>query len=298
MNKAFNLLIVAALILGVACIFLITKYVDAKVSKARESAPDKEWVMEDVIFAKEPVTIGSSFTQFNVEVKSMPEDFVPANAIKTLEDLNDKIAMHYIPAGDMLLSPKVGTPSALPKASAVIPEGKRLITIGVDDQSAVGYTVKNGDFVDLVGLFNVDEALVNNDTEEGGNPSIISIGGKLSVTFLQKVEIFDIVHGQGGGATPTDGEGSEENPDAGRLAQGTTATFIVTPQEANVILSASLNSDSIYMTLRRYDDEAIEEQPTQLHAMISDLLNNKLIEQEIDLGPVEAPVAPKRKTVF
>jgi len=246
--------------------------------------------MEEVIVTKEAITIGSSFTQFNTEIKAMPEDFVPAGAIKSFEELNDKIAMHNIPMNDMLLNAKVGTPSALPKASAVIPTGKRLVTIGVDDQSAAGFTVKNGDFVDLVGIFEVSAELL--EQEE------MPIGQSLSVTFLQKVEVFDIVHGQT--SAPTGGEDGEdvENPDAGRLAQGTTATFIVSPKEAEVILGAQRASDSVYMLLRRYDDEGIIEQPSTLHERIANRLTGDLEQSVIDPGPVEVPVAPKKKLVF
>ncbi|MEM1158753.1 MAG: Flp pilus assembly protein CpaB [Verrucomicrobiota bacterium] len=290
MNKAFNFLIIAALLLGVVSIFLIVKYVDLRVQKASQAAPTKEIKMDSVVVAKEPITIGSSFTQFNTQIKSMPEDFVPASAIKSFDELNGKIAMHDIPVNDILFNAKVGTPTALPKASAVIPAGKRLVTIGVDDQSAAGFTVKNGDFVDLVGIFEVSEDLLEREDEP--------IGGSLSVTFLQKVEVFDIIHGQTSVPSPDNNEDTE-NPDAGRLAQGTTATFVVTPQEAEIILGATRASDSVYMLLRRYDDEAIIEQPSTLHERIATRLTGDLAAPvDVDTGPVVAPVEPKKKIVF
>ncbi|MEM6885787.1 MAG: Flp pilus assembly protein CpaB [Verrucomicrobiota bacterium] len=290
MNKAFNFLIVAALLLGVASIVLIKFYVDARVEKAGQAAPTKEWVMEEVVVAKEPITIGSTFTQFNVEIRSVPEDFVPASAVKSLDELNGKIAMHQIPKDDIIFNAKAGTPSALPKASAVIPAGKRLVTIGVDDQSAAGYTVKNGDFVDLVGIFEITPDLMEQEEKP--------IGDALSVTFLQKVEVFDIIHGQTSAPAPGEEGEDADNPDAGRLAQGTTATFVVSPKEAEVILGAQRASDSVYMLLRRYDDETIIEQPSSLHARIAERLTGDLDQDTFDPGPVEVPVAPKKKIIF
>ncbi len=297
MNKSFNFLIIAALLLGVASIFLIIKYVDARVKKASEAAPTKEYTMKPVIVAKEAIVAGDSFTKYNTEIRTMPDEFLPPNVISDLEELTEKIALYSIPVGDMLLTSKVGQPTQLPKASAIIQKGKRLITIPVDDQSAAGYTVKNGDHVDLVGIFNVTPDLI--EREEA------PIGGSLGVTFLQRVEVFDIIHGssanagEAGNQGMTDGAESTEVASAGRLAQGTTATFMVSPQEAEVILAASTVAESIYMMLRRYDDEEITPQPSTLHERIANRMTGELEKAVVETAPVVVPVEePKKKIVF
>ena len=294
MNKAFNFLIVVALLLGVGCIFLIKFYVDTRVNKAKAAAPvAKEVVMQDVLFAKEQITLGSEFTNFNTELRSIPEEIVPPTAIKSLEELNEQIALHVIPVDDMIMQGKFGKPSALPKASAVIPEGKRLVTISVDDRSAAGYTVKNGDFVDLVGIFTVEGSMLEREQ--------MPIGNRLSVTFLQRVEIFDIIHGQTTSVdTSGDNEGGgQDDTNTGRLAQGTTATFLVTPKEAEVILAADTATEGMFMVLRRYDDDAIIPQPSSLHERIADLITGDLEQTVVEQAPVaDEPVAPQRKTVF
>ena len=291
MNKAFNFLIIAALLLGCVSIFLIIKYVETREAKARESAPSKEWVMQSVLVAKEAITVGSAFTKFNTEVVSVPEDFVPEGVITSLSDLDGQIALHAIPVGDILMSAKCGSPKALPRASAVIPKGKRLVTIEVEEAVAAGFTIKNGDFVDLVASVTISEEML--DREE------MPIGENLSVTFLQKVEVFDIIHGQSTAVTSQESSNDTPDPDAGRLAKGTTATFLVTPEQAQIILNATNIADGVYMLLRRYDDEDTFTQPTALLEKISSLIAGEGQEPTVEpVAPVEAPTAPARKIVF
>ncbi|MGF1678075.1 MAG: Flp pilus assembly protein CpaB [Candidatus Methylacidiphilales bacterium] len=288
MNKSFNFLVLAALVLGVVCVVLITKYVDARVKQARDSAPIRDVVPVDVLVAQNDITIGSKFNTFNTVTRTIPQEFLPASAVKSLADLEGKVALFTIPKDDMILTSKVGGVSDLPKASTIIEEGMRLVTIGVDDQTAAGYTIKNGDSVDLVGVFNITPDML--ETEDP------PIGNSLSVTFLQRVKVFDIIHGE----DVTGGDDTERRKDdtgARRLARGTTVTFLVSPKEAEIILAANTSANNVYMILRRYDDQKLNDHPSQLHERIAKRLTGDL-DQNVVVAPVVVPKETKRKTVF
>jgi len=288
-NKTFNFLIIAAAVLGVACIFLITKYVDMRVTRAKESIPAQDIPTKSVLVAAEEISVGDDFNNFNVKTREMPENFVPSSAISDQSALEGKVALFTIPAEDMLLTSKVGEPNQLPKASTIIEEGKRLVTIGVDDQRASGFTIKNGDFVDLVGLFPVTEDLLKRED--------MPIGNTLGVTFLQRVKVFDIIYGEDAASEKEMNERDAETSSR-RMARGTTATFMVSPTEAEVILAAENVAAEIYMVLRRYNDEEIRDQPSDLHARIIERLSGDLDQPAPPPSPVEAAPAPPKKLVF
>lgn len=287
MNKAFNFLIIAAVILGGVCIFLITKYVDARVTAARESAPIRDVVPIDVLVAKEDIEIGSKFTTFNTQLRAMPQEFVPASAVKSLADLEGQVALFTIPKEDMILTSKAGKPEQLPRASTIIEAGQRLVTIDVSETTASGFTIKNGDIVDLAGTYSITPDLL--EREE------MPLGGVLTVTFLQKVKVFDIIHGDESGATKE--EGQNEEGGGRRYARGTTATFLVSPAEAEIILSAKSAAQELFMILRRYDDAETYQQPSGLHERVYKRIVGDLEKAVVESKPVEAPVAPPTKKV-
>ncbi|MEM6821869.1 MAG: Flp pilus assembly protein CpaB [Verrucomicrobiota bacterium] len=289
MNKAFNFLVIAALLLGGLSIFLIKTFVDSQVKAAKEATPSVEMKMSEVIIAKEEITVGTTFTRFNTEKRSIPENFLPSTAITKMDELQDKVALFNIPEEDMLLSSKVGSPSQLPRASTVVEAGKRLVTIPVDDERATGFTVKNGDYVDLMGIFPITESELENEE--------MPMGSILGVTFLQKVKIFDIIYGEDAGASAEDGQDGEKEG-SNRLARGTTATFEVTPEEAAIILAADAIAENIYLILRRYDDEKIRDQPSELHERIVANLTGDINVTEPEPLPVIAPEEPERKVVY
>jgi hypothetical protein len=83
------------------------------------------------------------------------------------------------------------------------------------------------------------------------------------------------------------------------MARGTTATFEVSPMEAEVILAASSAAEGVFMLLRRYDDDVIREQPSELHKRIVERLTGDLDKEVVQVEPTApAPEPTPKKLIF
>jgi len=293
LNKSFTILVILALILGGVSIFLIKKIIDVERDKFRTSAPVVEGQadkieMGDVLFVKEDLQMGTPLTDMNVGVVKVPASVIPETAIRSMDQIRDLFAFQALFKNEWLLQPKARPRESLPKPSLVIEAGKRLISVRVDEVKASSYLVKNGDFVDLVGAFEVEPELMPSK-----NPPI---GKRITVTFLQRVKVFDIIHGsQVSGSA--DGAGGQAN-EGGRLAMGTNATFEVTPMEAEIITNAESVSSSIWLALRRFDDVSVNEPRNELEKGIIANLNRTHVNVPEVVPPPEKPATPTRRTVF
>lgn len=288
MNKSFTILIGLALLLGAGSLFLIKRLVETEREKAKALLPpptaaqEPTVEMSSVLVVKENLETGTPLTDMNVGIEQLPKKVVPEGALTSMEQIKDRFAVQNLFKGQVLFDAEARTREELPKASLMITPGKRLISVRVDEVKANGFMIKNGDFVDLVGGFEVPAEMLPPSADR-------PLGNRITVTFLQRVRIFDIVHGTSG--NPQD----NQNQGAGRMAMGTTATFEVSPQEADIITNAESTASSIWLVLRRFDDETITAPKTDLEKNIIASLLRTTPEAPVAPPP---PAAPKRRPVF
>lgn len=288
MNKSFTILVVLAVFLGLGSLFLIKKFVESEKAKVLASVPQQTEVKpietRDVLIAKDNLEAGTPLTDLNVGVVKMPSDIVPETALTSMDQIKDRFATQMLFKGDLILEGKVRTKDQLPKASLMISPGKRLISVRVDEVKASGFMIKNGDFVDLVGSFEVQDEMLPIGMDK-------PVGDRITVTFLQRVRVFDIIHGAVSGSNQ-----GEDGQNAQRMAQGTTATFEVTPAEADIISNAEDVASNLWLVLRRFDDEEIKPPRSELEAKIIASLQRVATKAPPPPEPVKP--APARKQVF
>jgi len=286
LNKSFTILVVLALFLGIGSLVLIRKLVESERAKALAERPAATEVKavetRDVLIAKDNLETGTPLTDLNVGLVKMPADIVPETALTSLDQIKERFAMQTLFKGELILDGKARTKDQLPKASLMITPGKRLISVRVDEVKASGFMIKNGDFVDLVGSFEVKDEMLPPGMDQ-------PIGEKITVTFLQRVRVFDIIHG-------TAATGNEEDKSNQRMAQGTTATFEVTPEQADIISNAEAVASELWLVLRRFDDDEIKKPRSSLEEKVIASLHRT----DIQAPPPPEPVKPTttRKTVF
>lgn len=275
-----------ALFLGIGSLFLIKKLVESEKEKVRREMPQQVEVKQvetrDVLFAKDDLELGTPLTDLNVGVMKAPVDVIPETALSSLDQIKDRFAMQNLFKGQFILDPMARTKEQLPKASLMITPGKRLISVRVDEVKASGFLIKNGDYVDIMGSFTLNP----DDIPKGGFQPMF---GKITVRFLQRVRVFDIIHGSVVAANQ-DGSGQ------GRMAIGTNATFEVTPQQADIIANAEMVADSLWLILRRFDDEEIIPPSNKTEEVIIASLQRTTAAPAPPPEPTR-PAAP-RKTVF
>lgn len=278
-----------ALILGAVSLFVIKKMIDVAKQDALKSrpvidTPAEKIEMGDVLYVKDNLDTGAALTEMNVGMHKVPANVIPATALRSMDQIKDQFAFQPLYKDEWLLQPKVRSKDKLPKASLMIEHGKRLVSVRVDEVKASSFLIKNGDYVDLVGSFPVE-----GDNLPSSNPPI---GQKITVTFLQRVKVFDIVHGS---AATKDGETAEGGQE--RMAIGTNATFEVTSAQAEIITNAESIAGSIWLVLRRFDDDTVYAPTSELERkIISNLIRN---DQNVSkpAPPAPAPVQ-SRKTIF
>jgi len=290
LNKGFNLLIVVAVLAAAICIYLVIKVVDnanQQAQKALAQARNNQAVeTQSVLVAKQDIPIGQAFKKEDVDTKDFPKTLVPATALHKFEDLNGKVSQTFIPQGDMLLSSKVGTVEQLPRPSLQVDTGRRLVTIRVDDTKGNAYLVRNGDYVDL--LLTVDIQKYAKDVDGQW------VNVAATKTLLQNVKVFDVDHGT---AVPeNDANAGKGQATAGqRMGIGSTATFEVSPEDAEIIISAE-NKGKISLMLRRFDDRSVTD--------TKGFVETQLIEdiKPYSQAPVEqkpaVPEPPKKKAFY
>lgn len=127
---------------------------------------------------------------------------------------------------EILRRSKLTTREEATALSFRVPEGKRAVTVSIEEAKAVGYAIVPGDRVDVIGLFEV---------EEQGQDTI-----QQTQTVLQDVEVLEINVGN------TPNQTTSTRP---------VATLAVTPEQAEVLVLTELSA-RIHFALRNFRDTA------------------------------------------
>lgn len=106
--------------------------------------------MGKVVVAKTDIELGSRLNTMMLKVADWPKGSVPDGAVSDPEKIKDRVVKTTVLAGEPVLESKlapVGTKGGL---SAVIAEGKRAMTVRVNDVVGVAGFALPGNYVDIV----------------------------------------------------------------------------------------------------------------------------------------------------
>lgn len=106
--------------------------------------------MGKVVVAKTDIELGSRLNTIMLKVADWPKGSVPEGAVSDPEKIKDRVVKTTVLAGEPVLESKlapVGTKGGL---SAVIAEGKRAMTVRVNDVVGVAGFALPGNYVDIV----------------------------------------------------------------------------------------------------------------------------------------------------
>ena len=251
--------LVLALFLGLLSAVLVFVYLSRSGGGGGEASPSGE--TKAVVVASQDIAAGTRITEDMVRVRDMSADAVVPQALTTTETVVGSVARFPITADEQILSNRVAM-GGITVASGqkvplnyIVPEGKRAISISVEQVVSAGGLVLPGDFVDVIMVADIKSNLPPPLNES-----------KLSMTILQNLEVLavdqtvaDVVpESSGDGTTGTDGDGTvsqrvpidrpDPNPEA------TTVTLSVTPSEAQILALADEKA-SLRLSLRPFGDE-------------------------------------------
>lgn len=173
----------------------------------------------DVVVALQFIPERTVITAEMLEIKSLPAEAVLPSALKIPEQAVGLISAGIIEKGEVISASKVYTQGDKNNSLGFfVPEGKRAITVKVDEVSGITGFILPGDHVDII----VDIMQEDKDT-----PAV----DKILSTFilLQNIEVL------------ASGSVTNNNPGVRNIAYGT-LTLAVTPEEAVTINHAEIGS--------------------------------------------------------
>lgn len=128
-----------------------------------------------VVVAKGDVELGTRLSPLMLKLADWPKNSIPEGAVSDPEKLKDRVVRTSVLSGEPILESKlapIGTKGGL---SAVIGEGKRAMTVRVNDVVGVAGFALPGNYVDIVVNTEDDTQKVNDPRSDGRSKSISKI---------------------------------------------------------------------------------------------------------------------------
>jgi pilus assembly protein CpaB len=203
------------------------------ISQVLDSNSKNQVAVESVpiYVALQNINLGDPVDESMVDLLEWPKDKVPAGAITQWEDIEDRRPRTTIFQGEPLLDGKFLERGQTQDPISSIPEGMRLKTVSVDARKSAAGLLSPGDRVDV-------QIFVQRNERQGIPHSFTKI-------ILQNIRVFAVDQ-----AVQRAADGTE----ARTVAK--TVSLIVTPAQANKMLTAE-NLGEISLIPRHPDDDRI-----------------------------------------
>jgi pilus assembly protein CpaB len=263
-------LLLLALVAGVVAAILVY----ATLSRSSESAGGAGGAasMASAVVAKQDIPARTKITTSMVEVRQVPSDTHSELAYTDLSQVVGQVTRYPIATNEEVISSRVVSLQSVAKTgdslSYVIPEGRRAVSIQVDQVTSSGGLVLPGDYVDIMGVFNVKFGSGDQQTTEDKYFSRIILQNievlAVAQTVVDTAPVAGTTTGANGGTTTTDAASTDaqraRNTDAAPEPKASTVTLSVTPQEAQLIFLAEENG-VLRLAVRPYGDAVVQDIP-------------------------------------
>ena len=103
-----------------------------------------------VVVATVDIELGSKINPQMLATTDWPNESIPPGAFKDIKDLQDRVVKVSVLRGDAVLERKLAPPGTQGGLSAVIAEGKRAMTVRVNDVVGVAGFALPGNYVDVM----------------------------------------------------------------------------------------------------------------------------------------------------
>ena len=263
-NRRLLLLALAAGLVGAVLVY-------AAVSRGSDSTDSAGSAssMVPVVTARIDIPPRTKITTDMVEVRQVAPDSRSELAYTDVADVVGRISRYPLATSEQILSTKVVSLASAAETgdslSYVIPEGKRGISIQVNQVTSGGGLVLPGDYVDIIGVF--DFEFRDGDDEETEERYFASL-------ILQNVEVLavaqTVVDTPPEAGTTADGEAIAQvadgdgqrvrNTDADADPGATTVTLSVTLEQAQLLFLAEENA-VLRLAVRAYGDSEVQDVP-------------------------------------
>src|SRR5437870_5870585 len=146
MRKGSLFILLLAIVMGSVAAYMARVWIIAQM-------PVKEATHGTVVVAAAPLAFGTALSRENVTEIDWPAGAVPEGAYATKDQLfkdGRRAALAPLQRNELILKSKITGPGQRATLSALLDEGKRAVTVRVDDVRGVAGFVLPGDRVDVV----------------------------------------------------------------------------------------------------------------------------------------------------
>lgn len=193
-----------------------------------------------VLIAKVPIPSRASITEQMLDTRELPEESVLPNYFRLEQkaEVVGQVALQNMVAGEYILREKIAAPGAALGLSFVIPQGKRAMSIRVDDVQGIAYLARPGDYVDVISTFQVPR-----EDEQGQRAEPVDV----SLIVMQDVQILAL------------DQMSDMQTEGDKAPKYTLVTLAVDPRDAERLMLV-LDKGPNHLVLRPHRDH--EKLPT------------------------------------
>jgi pilus assembly protein CpaB len=142
LSKGTIFMAIAGLV-GLVAMYVMHSYISAKTKVAVNSAGQ-------VLVAAADISPGTAITQGLVKTVNWPQELMPPNAASSLNQLEGRVVSSPLSAGEPILFTKLAPEGAYRGLAGLLAEGRRALSVRVDDVSGVAGFVHPGDHVDVL----------------------------------------------------------------------------------------------------------------------------------------------------
>jgi len=211
-----------------------------------------------VVVAAVDIPARTQITAEMVKVRDMPVDVKPEASYGSVDEVIGKATRYPLSVDEEVTSSKVVSLEPMQGADSlafVIPKGMRAISINADQVLSAGGLVLPGDYVDIVGVFNLKKA-------DGNEEEAYYVR-----TIIQNVEVLAVAQtiadvpppaedGTAAAATDSSGTQRARGSEAEPNPEATTLTLLVEPEKAEWVFLAEANG-TLRAIVRSFGDSDV-----------------------------------------
>ena len=173
-NSRSLIMIVAAVVLGLAAVFVAARWINAQGATATNK----------VAVALVDISLGGRLTPEMVRMVEWPANAMPPGAVTDAKSIDTRVARTSIQRGEPIMEAKLAPPGTKGGLSAVVADGKRAMTVRVNDVVGVAGFALPGNFVDI--LVNTQEEGVKTNANKDQTISKIVLERILVLAIAQE----------------------------------------------------------------------------------------------------------------
>ncbi len=217
-----------AVVFGIVAVFLVNRWLSTQ-STQEKPAITEQTPTTSIVVAAQDLDIGTPLSAKTLSLAQWPKANVPKGAFTEIAKADGRVAVSKIYAGQPLLAAELAEPGSGAGLVALIPKGKRAMSIRVDEVIGVSGFVLPNTYVDVIAV----------GKQGRGN----SMEAK---TILKRIKVLAIAQ--------------ETATEEGKAKVVRTVTMELTPKEAEK-LALQTHEGSIHLVLRNPLEEVAEEPP-------------------------------------